>query len=48
MDSIIIALKLMGYGLAGTFLALILLYIFILIIRRVFKPESEEKPEENK
>jgi hypothetical protein len=45
MESIQIALELMGFGLGGTFLSLILLYVAILVLRKVFKAK-EENPQE--
>ncbi|SHI07464.1 Oxaloacetate decarboxylase, gamma chain [Sporobacter termitidis DSM 10068] len=47
MESIKIALELMGYGLGGVFVSLILLYAVILITRRLFKPESETETEDS-
>jgi hypothetical protein len=46
MDSILIALELMGYGLAGTFLSLILLFFVILLVRRLFKFKNEVSTDE--
>ncbi len=46
MESIKIALELMGYGLGGTFVSLILLYAVILITRSIFKPKKEAASEE--
>ncbi|MHC1696052.1 MAG: OadG-related small transporter subunit [Eubacteriales bacterium] len=35
MNNVLLALQLTGYGLGGVFLSLILLYIMILIMRKV-------------
>ena len=45
MDGILISLKLMGYGLAGTFFSLLLLYLLILVTRRVLKPKHLDTTE---
>lgn len=45
MESISIALELLGYGLGGTFLSLILLYGVILLTRRLFRSKHEDQAE---
>lgn len=46
MESIIIGLELMGYGLGGTFLALILLYIILRVTGPLFPEKSDESKKE--
>ncbi len=41
MNSILLALELMGYGLGGVFLSLILLYILIRVTGRTSKKKDE-------
>lgn len=41
MESLLIALKLTGFGLGGVFLSLILLYIMIRVTGSVFKKKDE-------
>lgn len=45
MNDISLGLELMGYGLAGVFLVLILFYVMIVLMVKIFPfhPESEEK-----
>ena len=43
MDSIIIALKLAGFGLIGVFISLILLYILIRATAGAFKKKEQEQ-----
>jgi Na+-transporting methylmalonyl-CoA/oxaloacetate decarboxylase gamma subunit len=44
MSEISMGLQLMGYGLAGVFLVLILFYVMILLMMKIFpyRPESDE------
>lgn len=44
MSDVSMGLQLMGYGLAGVFLVLILFYVMILLMMKIFpyRPESEE------
>lgn len=46
MESIMIALKLSGLGLAGVFISLICLYLLIRVTGRVFKPKDNEETKE--
>jgi Na+-transporting methylmalonyl-CoA/oxaloacetate decarboxylase gamma subunit len=41
MESIMLALKLTGYGLGGVFLSLIFLYILIRVTGNAFKKKDE-------
>lgn len=45
MNDIQLGLQLMGYGMAGVFLVLILFYLMILLLMKIFpyNPEKEEK-----
>jgi Na+-transporting methylmalonyl-CoA/oxaloacetate decarboxylase gamma subunit len=47
MESILIALKMMGFGLGGVFISLILLYVLIRVTGGMFRKKDKEQEQEN-